>query len=220
MKQMEYQKDDTIGAINRQKILAAAEQEFALHGFSGTRVQQIADRAQLPKTNVLYYFKSKEGLYLALLEDIMSLWNSQFDRATVEDDPATVLANYIADKMEISRTRPDASKIFALEIINGAPNLSAFFKDQHVSWMNERVNLIQQWIEAGKLPVIDPHYLLFNIWATSQHYADFSAQINELRGKPMGSEDFIEATKNLVHLILSGCGLRVPDEFQIYATNE
>ena len=219
MKQGEYQKDDTIGAVNRHKILAAAEQEFALHGFTGTRVQHIADRAQLPKTNVLYYFKSKEGLYLALLEDILSLWNGQFDHATGEDDPALVLAKYIRDKMEISRTRPDASKIFALEIINGAPNLSNFFKDQHASWMQDRVNVIQQWIDAGKLSIKDPYYLLFNIWATSQHYADFSAQITELRGKPMDEADYAEATQNLVELILNGCGLQVPDEFMTNNSN-
>jgi TetR/AcrR family transcriptional regulator len=207
-------KEISIGEFNRSKILNAAEKEFALHGFKGARVQQIADRAELPKTNVLYYFKSKESLYLALLEDILRLWNSRFDEATVGDDPAEVLAQYIADKMEISRCRPDASKMFALEIINGAPNLNAFFKDQHASWMAGRVAVITQWIEQGKLVATDPHYLLFNIWATSQHYADFSVQINELRGKPMTRNDFAEATNNLVKLILTGCGLSVPIEFE------
>lgn len=218
MKQIANQKDDTIGAINRHKILVAAEQEFALHGFAGTRVQHIADRAELPKTNVLYYFKSKEGLYLALLEDILSLWNGQFDEATADDDPAQVLAKYISDKMEISRTRPEASKIFALEIINGAPNLSGFFKDQHASWMKDRVSVIQQWIDAGKLTVKDPYYLLFNIWATCQHYADFSVQITELRGKPMELADYKDATQNLVELILVGCGLKVSDELTTHKT--
>ncbi|AEE22890.1 TetR/AcrR family transcriptional regulator [Paraglaciecola chathamensis] len=207
-------KDDSIGAINRVKILAAAEKEFAIHGFKGTRVQHIADRAELPKTNILYYFKSKDGLYLALLQEILSLWNSSFDNAKAQDDPAQVLAAYIADKMEISRCRPDASKIFALEIINGAPNLSSFFKDQHSTWMNSRVAVIQQWIELGKLPEIDPYYLLFNIWASSQHYADFSAQITELKGHEMDQNEFANATKSLIKLILQGCGLTVPKQYQ------
>jgi len=64
-------KDDSIGAINRAKILTAAEKEFAIHGFKGTRVQKIADRAELPKTNILDYFKSKDGLYPALLQEIL-----------------------------------------------------------------------------------------------------------------------------------------------------
>jgi TetR/AcrR family transcriptional regulator len=207
-------KEISIGDLNRNKILSAAEKEFALHGFKGARVQKIADRAELPKTNVLYYFKSKESLYLALLEDILSLWNSRFDEATSADDPAKVLAQYIADKMEISRSRPDASKMFALEIINGAPNLNKFFKEQHASWMAGRVDVIKQWIDQGKLDSTDPHYLLFNIWATSQHYADFSVQINELRGKPMTQTDFSEATNNLIQLILTGCGLSIPKEFE------
>jgi TetR/AcrR family transcriptional regulator len=209
-----HYKEISIGEFNRNKILNAAEKEFALHGFKGARVQQIADRAELPKTNVLYYFRSKESLYLTLLEDILRLWNSRFDEATVGDDPAEVLAHYIADKMEISRCRPDASKMFALEIINGAPNLNAFFKDQHASWMAGRVDVIKQWIDQGKLAATDPHYLLFNIWATSQHYADFSIQINELRGKPMTQADFADATKNLIKLILTGCGLSVPTQFE------
>lgn len=207
-------KEISIGELNRCKILNAAEKEFALHGYKGARVQQIANRAKLPKTNVLYYFKSKELLYMALLEDILRLWNSRFDEATVSDDPAEILAHYIADKMEISRCRPDASKMFALEIINGAPNLDKFFKDQHANWMAGRVDVIKQWIEQGKLVATDPHYLLFNIWATSQHYADFSVQINELRGKSMTQTDFTEATNNLVRLILTGCGLSVPTEFE------
>lgn len=207
-------KEGRIGLQNRARILAAAEKEFALQGYKGTRLQQVADRAKLPKTNVLYYFHSKEGLYLAVLEQILSLWNSAFDSATVEDDPALVLAHYIAEKMEVSRTKPEASKIFALEIINGAPNLNKFFKDQHIDWMNSRVAVIQDWIKQGKLSTPDPYYLLFNIWACSQHYADFSAQITELKGQPMEKPDFSDATKALINLILTGCGLSVPAEYQ------
>lgn len=207
-------KEDSIGAVNRAKILAAAEKEFAIHGFKGTRVQRIADQAGLPKTNVLYYFKSKDSLYLALLQEILSLWNSSFDNASAQDDPAQVLADYIADKMEVSRCRPDASKIFALEIINGAPNLNSFFKDQHASWMKSRVHVIEQWIRLGKLQQVDPYYTLFNIWASCQHYADFSAQITELKGRPMDQSQFTDATKSLIQLVLTGCGLTVPSQYR------
>jgi TetR/AcrR family transcriptional regulator len=207
-------KEDSIGEQNRVKILASAEKEFALHGFKGARVQKIADRAGLPKTNVLYYFKTKEGLYLALLDNILNLWNGHFDDVTSEDDPAEVLARYIVDKMEISRTRPNASKIFALEIINNAPNLNEFFKDQHMDWMNGRVAVIQGWIDAGKLKPLDPFCLLLHIWATTQHYADFSAQIVELKGKKMDKKAFDNASCELVSLILLGCGLTIPDAYR------
>ncbi|WP_416307971.1 TetR/AcrR family transcriptional regulator [Neptunicella sp. SCSIO 80796] len=203
-----------IGEQNRQKILAAAEQEFALHGFKGTAVQAIAESAGLPKTNVLYYFKSKQKLYQAVLDDIVQLWDSGFDQASFEDDPAEMLAAYIAQKMMLSRTRPQASKIFAMEIINGAPNLDQFFAEQHRHWMQGRIEVIQQWIKQGLMAKTDPTYLLFTIWACSQHYADFSAQISGLKGHAMDKQDFDQATGNLIKLILTGCGLTVPAQYQ------
>ena len=205
--------DGSIGAKNKQKILVAAEQAFATYGFKGTSVQQIADEAELPKTNILYYFKSKQGLYVALLQDIMSLWNSRFDQVTEDDDPAESLADYIADKMTMSRTHPQASKIFAMEVLNGAPYLNKFFSNEHVAWMEGRVAILNSWIAQGRMTAVDPLYLLFHIWACTQHYADFSAQITSLRGKTMKRADFDEATRQLVQLILSGCGLTVPEKY-------
>ena len=205
--------DGSIGAKNKQKILVAAEKAFATYGFKGTSVQQIADEAELPKTNILYYFKSKQGLYVAMLQDIMSLWNSRFDQVTEDDDPAESLADYIADKMTMSRTHPQASKIFAMEVLNGAPYLNKFFSNEHVAWMEGRVAILNSWIEQGRMTAVDPLYLLFHIWACTQHYADFSAQITSLRGKTMKRADFDEATRQLVQLILSGCGLTVPEKY-------
>jgi len=205
--------DGSIGAKNKQKILVAAEKAFATYGFKGTSVQQIADEAELPKTNILYYFKSKQGLYVAMLQDIMSLWNSRFDQVTEDDDPAQSLADYIADKMTMSRTHPQASKIFAMEVLNGAPYLNKFFSNEHVAWMEGRVAILNSWIAQGRMTAVDPLYLLFHIWACTQHYADFSAQITSLRGKTMKRADFDEATRQLVQLILSGCGLTVPEKY-------
>ncbi len=206
--------DAGIGAKNKANILNAAEKAFAQNGFKGTSVQKIADEAGLPKTNVLYYFKSKQELYLAVLTETLALWNSRFDLATAEDDPAETLAEYIAEKMEMSRTHPLASKIFAMEILNGAPNLSGYFDDEHAKWMQGRVDIIQAWIARGKMKPVDPTYLLFTIWASTQHYADFNAQITRLRGSKMKKADFTEATCQLVQMILQGCGLTIPQQYQ------
>ncbi|GEA11377.1 TetR family transcriptional regulator C-terminal domain-containing protein [Alteromonas sp. KUL49] len=202
--------DMGVGAMNKRKILQAAEKCFAQFGFKGTAVQKIADEAGLPKTNVLYYFKTKQDLYVAVLQETLSLWNSQFDRATVDDDPAEVLASYITEKMEVSRTHPLASRIFAMEIINGAPNLNGYFDEDHASWMNGRISVIEGWISVGKLQPLDPEHLLYNIWACTQHYADFSTQITRLRGKKMVKSDYEHATKQLITVLLTGCGLEVP----------
>ncbi len=206
--------DGGVGAMNRRKILQAAEKCFAQFGFKGTAVQKIADEAGLPKTNVLYYFKSKQELYVAVLEETLLLWNSRFDRATVEDDPADVLADYIAEKIEVSRTHPLSSKIFAMEIINGAPNLTGYFDEEHAKWMKGRLKLINNWIAAGKLAPVDGEYLLYTIWASTQHYADFAAQITRLRGKKMVKKDFEDAKAQLVKLILGGCKCPIPEKYR------
>jgi len=202
-----------VGAQNRKKILQAAEKCFAQYGFKGTAVQKIADEAALPKTNVLYYFKSKQELYVAVLEETLSLWNSHFDKATVDDDPAEVLADYIAEKMEVSRTHPLASRIFAMEIINGAENLSGYFDEEHGLWMKGRLAVIEGWKSVNKLPDVDGEHLLYTIWASTQHYADFSAQITRLRGKKMVKADYEHATRELIKLVLGGCELAVPARY-------
>jgi AcrR family transcriptional regulator len=199
---------------NRQRILEAAVRAFAQHGFKGTSVKQIADDAGLPKTNVLYYFRSKQQLYTDVLRNILHVWNSSFDKATVDDDPAEVLADYIAEEVEISRTHPCSSKVFAMEILNGANNFDDAFMDEHRTWMQGRTKVLQGWIDNKKMKALSPEYLLYHIWACTQHYADFSAQITNLRGKPMMKQDFDDVVSQLVTLILTGCGLTVPKRYQ------
>ncbi|MBE1301686.1 MAG: TetR family transcriptional regulator [Alteromonadaceae bacterium] len=197
----------SIRESNRTKIIEAASKIFASNGYTGTTVQQIAEHAELPKANVLYYFKSKEGIYGAVLSEILSLWNSCLDDATVEDEPSEIFTRYIFEKMELSRTYPDASKIFAMEIIKGMPYLSEDMKHNMSEWFESRVALINEWINLGKMQAVDPQVLLFHIWSSTQHYADFSAQITSLRGEAMTVEDYDKASRYLATSILAGCGL-------------
>ena len=200
----------SVGEKNKQKIVQAAEQVFAQQGFKGSSVQQIADTAGLPKTNVLYYFKTKQSLYQAVLQHTLSLWNSRFDQAQATDDPAEILAEYISEKIDMSRTHPLSSKIFAMEILNGGPNLDIYFNHEQVSWMKGRVAIIESWINQQKIVAVDPYYLLFTIWASTQHYADFSEQVTRLRGEKMKKVDFDHAKRTVIQLVLTGCGLTVP----------
>ena len=202
-----------IGAKRRNIILSSALKAFAENGYKGASIQKIADAAGLPKANVLYYFSSKKALYSAVMQSILSMWNSSFDDATVDDCPSQTLARYIADKMEISRLHPYSSKAFAIEIINGADNLDNSFKRDHSQWVNSRLDVINGWIEAGKMDKVDPEYLLYHIWSTTQHYADFSSQIKQLKGKAMRQKEFKEATIAVVNIILKGCGLQIPEEY-------
>ena len=193
---------------NRERIIAAAEQEFAQHGFRGATIQNIAERAELPKSNVLYYFSNKKRIYYALFDDIMSRWNAVFSEIRPEDDPAQALETFIRTKVEMSRRFPLASRLFAQEIIQGAPFLKDHLRTSMREWVRGRASVIQQWIDEGRMAQVDPVQLIFLIWSSTQHYADFQVQILMVENTAEYEQrDFDHAADFLTDVILRGCGL-------------
>lgn len=192
---------------NETLILQAAADEFVKHGYKGTSVQAIADRVNLPKANILYYFKSKSGLYKALLRDILTLWNEGFSEEAVHMSPEVVLRNYIVGKMRYSRTHPQESKIFAQEIIQGAPIIGDEIEVPVVNWAEGKASVIQAWVEQGLIRPVDPMYLLFMIWGSTQFYSDFDKEIHLIKGAPMTEAEFDEAQNFLVDMILRGIAI-------------
>jgi len=158
-------------------ILQAAEEEFALNGYSGTSTQKVADRAGLAKANVHYYFNSKEKLYLAVLDNIIHLWNDYFDEIKVENDPAEVFDTFIRKKVALAYSHPQASKLFAMEIIQGAPHIKEYIRTEMRTWVRMKASVIEQWIDQGRMKKVDPVQLIFLIWSSTQHYADFETQV-------------------------------------------
>lgn len=202
------QKTGKIRAQNRKKILDAAELAFVKDGFKGTSMQSIADASELPKANVLYYFKSKQALYQAVLEDIIERWDSVLEDMSEGDDPADVLGRYICSKVDLAIQFPKASKIFALEIIQGAPNLQDHLRSHLRVWVKDKSKIIQSWIDQGKMQSVDPEHLIFMIWSTTQHYADFDAQILTVTNKREFDDEDVQKIKDfLCKVILGGCGL-------------
>lgn len=196
---------------NEEAILLAAAEEFAVHGYKGTSMNSIALRVGLPKANLHYYFSSKLGLYIEVMRNILNLWDSAFSNLCAEDDPATALADYIRAKMEFSRRQPLASKIFAMEVISGGECMAEHFNQDYQEWFRGRAAVFQAWIDQGKMDPVDPVHLIFLLWGSTQHYADFSSSISRLTGrKKQTKEDFAKATDNLIQIILKGCGLTPP----------
>lgn len=191
---------------NQEVILKAAEKEFIKHGFEGTSVKSIAEQANIPRANVHYYYKNKEAIYSDILSRILELW----DDAIIEssDDPYLVLSEYIKAKVMFAKTNPDASRIFASEIIHGAPRLQEYLATDFKTWIDRVSSIIQTWIDQGKMDNIDPLHLMFCIWGSTQHYADFGIQVKAAMGKrTLSNRDFDNISKSLIHLILKGCGL-------------
>tara|TARA_B110000503_G_scaffold141584_1_gene235565 strand:+ start:2397 stop:3035 length:639 start_codon:yes stop_codon:yes gene_type:complete len=193
---------------SRDLILQAAEMEFACHGFRGATMQRIAEFAQVPKANIHYYFSNKLGLYGAVLENTLNLWDTVFNELSSHDDPADVLGHYIDAKMNFSRTNPTASRLFAKEMISGAPHLSAYLQQDYRLWFKQRMSIFESWIAQGKMDDLDPAHVIFMIWASTQYYADFEPQIliaTEVQSQSEAS--YHQAAKSIKHIILKGCGI-------------
>lgn len=141
---------------NRAKIIAIAEMEFAEFGYKGASIMNIAKRANLPRANVHYYFNSKLELYKKVLFDILKLWNDAFNQITPEDDPAEAIGAYIRAKVMYSKTNPLASKIFANEIIHGAPRINQYLNSDFREWLKSKAAVIEHWIKQGKMDPVDP----------------------------------------------------------------
>ena len=193
---------------NRALIIAAAERVFAEKGFDGATTAGIAAAAGLPKANLHYYFATKEAIYRAVIDGIVRLWLSAFDDIAPEDDPALALAAYIRRKMRLSFEHPQASRLFALEVIRGAPVIRDFLAGELKEWVEARAAVVQAWVDQGRMDPVEPAHLFFAIWAATQTYADFDAQIAAVLGRERQTPaDREAATEQLVRLVLRGCGL-------------
>lgn len=193
---------------NEQRILAAAEKVFAEAGFGGATMQLIADMAGLPKANLHYYFPTKEALYRKVVQNIFDIWLHAADTFDDAPDPATGIGAYIDAKMEISRRHPDGSKVWASEVMHGAPVIQDYLETTLRDWTAGREALIQRWIDEGKMAPVSPKHLLYMLWATTQHYADFGHQIETLNGgRPLTDAQWRAATESVKAVILRGIGV-------------
>lgn len=195
-------------AAQQAAIITAAERVFAGAGFGGATMAAIAKAAGLPKPNLHYYFGSKRALYRAVLEQTLREWLQPADTIVADADPGTALDCYIRDKMRLSFTRPHASRVWANELLHGAPELRSTLVRTLRPLMRAKAAVIDQWIAQGRLAPVDSMHLFFTIWAATQTYADFEVQICALLGRAsLNGEAQARATQHVVSLILRGCGL-------------
>ena len=194
-----------IRAENERLILEAGERIFAQHGFRGATMQMIADQAGLPKANLHYYFDSKEKLYRCVVEKIFEIWLQAASSFENSDEPKEALKLYIYEKMQISRRHPYGSKVWANEVMQGAPIIQDFLETQLRSWTDGRIESIQAWIAAGKIRPVEPRWVMYMIWATTQHYADFGHQIETLNADaPLSEAQWEAASETVVEVIWNG----------------
>lgn len=203
----------TIRQENETAIIRAAESVFAEFGYRGATTSLIAERAGIPKANLHYYFPTKEALYRTVVDTIFTIWLEAANSFDDCDDPADALTRYISTKMDISRDNPMGSKVWANEILHKAPVIQDYLETTLRQWTDSRVAIIQRWIDEGRIAPTDPEHLLYMIWATTQHYADFNHQIETLNGgKALSDQQFEEAKAQVVSIILKGIGISIERE--------
>lgn len=196
---------------NVQRILKAAELVFAEAGCAGATMSDIADRAGLPKANLHYYFGTKDELYRAVLDNILRLWLEPIGALTPEADPAAALTAYVTAKMEVSRTRAAASKVFANEILHGGAQIQSFLAEDLRRVVDAKAAVFESWMASGRMAPVDARQFLFMIWAVTQHYADFDLQVRTVLGrKKLSRQDFDGITREVVRMILRAAGVAEP----------
>lgn len=191
-----------IQALNEEIILKAALEVFSAFGFRGSTVDQIATKAGLSKPNLLYYFRRKEDIYVAVLEHTLDDWLEPLRRLDPAGDPIEEISRYISAKIRMSRDNAAASRLFANEILHGAPAIGKFLKGPLKELVDEKSAVIANWIAEGKLNPVDPHHLIFAIWSTTQHYADFEVQVKAVLGAD--SDPMKKAEDTILSLLING----------------
>ncbi|SMC39461.1 TetR family transcriptional regulator C-terminal domain-containing protein [Rhizobium sp. RU36D] len=208
------QRRTRIQEAKEEQILEAALDVFSVRGFRGSTIDQIAEVAGMSKPNLLYYFRTKEAMHRALIERVLETWLEPLKAFNADGDPQAEFKSYIRRKLEMARDFPRESRLFANEVLQGAPHVEDVLKGPLKELVDEKAEVIRSWARAGKILPCDPHHLIFAIWSTTQHYADFDVQVRSVLGPERDDERrFEEAALFLEALFVRGiiAGPRQPD---------
>lgn len=188
---------------NEEKILDSALEAFSQHGFKGATLDQIAEGAGMSKPNLLYYFRRKEDIHAALMTAMLEEWLEPLAAITEEGDAMKEIRAYVRRKLDMAREKPRESRLFASEVMSGAPRIESYLSGNLKDLVDEKAEVIRAWIRDGKIRKVDPYHLIFAIWATTQHYADFDVQVRAVLGVE-GDGHIDDAARFLEGLFLRG----------------
>ena len=183
---------------NHATILKAGLEVFSQFGFRGSTIDQVAEAAGLSKPNLLYYFPSKEAIYTALLSQLLENWLEPLKALDRDGDPVEELLAYAKRKLAMSQHFPQESRLFANEIIQGAPRIGDVLSGELKDLVDETATVIDAWVAAGRIKPVNPYHLIFSIWALTQHYADFDVQVRAI----MSDQDPFESAEDHLEAVI------------------
>jgi TetR/AcrR family transcriptional regulator len=176
---------------NSGAILEAALEVFSAQGFRGATLDEIAEVAGLSKPNLLYYFPSKEAIHRALLTELLDIWLDPLRDLDPDGEPVAELLRYVRRKLNLSRDFPRESRLFANEILQGAPRMGEVLGSDLKRLVEAKAGVLTGWMDTGRIARMHPVHLIFAVWALTQHYADFDVQVRAVLGP--GHDPFSEA---------------------------
>jgi TetR/AcrR family transcriptional regulator len=191
-------------------ILGEAVRQFAECGYEGTSIATVAERAGLSKQNLMYYFPTKQALYQRVLDNVLDEWLARM--ASLADpgkDPGDVLRAYVRAKLKFSREQPLASRVYAMEVIGGAKLYADQIRRRVIPLLRADIAVFERWIGEGKIAPVNATHLLFAVWAMTQSYADFAAQMTlVLDREQLQPSDFDDAERLITTMVLAAVGLQ------------
>ena len=209
--------------LNRDKleadIVAQAVRVFAENGYEGASIATVADNAGLSKQNLMYYFPTKQALYQRVLGEVLDAWLARMDLlADPAGEPGDMLRAYIQAKLRFSREHPWGSRVYAMEVISGAPLFGEQIRARVVPLLRKDIEVFERWIAQGRIAPVNATHLLFAIWAMTQSYADFSTQMTLVLNRKLTRKDFDDAEKMIVDMVLSAIAVPLASTGGIHAS--
>jgi len=165
----------------KERILQAAQKEFAARGFAGARMEAIAGAAAINKAMLFYYFSSKENLYRTVLFGAFSEIFSEIGRFVSQPmTPGLFLEKFPEIYIRFIARHPDLVRIMVFDLIHNPDNVTAALTEIIHNKMafepHSFLELIPEWHRRGLISESDPLHFMMNIIALS---------IFSFIGKPM-----------------------------------
>jgi AcrR family transcriptional regulator len=134
----------------QEDILVVATEEFSTHGLAGARVDAIAERTRTSKRMIYYYFGSKEGLYLAVLErSYRKIRTLEADLELTNLPPEQALRTLVSTTFDHDEANPDFVRLVSIENIHHAAHMlrSEAIRDLNVSVIETIAGILKRGIE-------------------------------------------------------------------------
>jgi TetR/AcrR family transcriptional regulator len=190
-----------------ERILQAALQEFAKKGIDGARVDEIARASGANKNMIYHYFKSKEKLFIAVLENVYeNVRARQQDLSLRGLDPLSAMRRLIEHTADVWIEVPEFNRLLASENLHHAKHVrrSAKIQGMYPALIETLRDILARGVKEGVFrPGIDPVDLYISITSLSAHYVAHHFTFDAIfKTKLMSPRKIRERKDTICHMIL------------------